>query len=78
MILVDEFLCSVKDKQFKLIQNLIKKRIENNLTQRDISDITGLSQQAISRMEKHGHTPSLTNLIKYLTALNMDINDLFK
>lgn len=74
----EKFLYEVEDDQFKLIQNLIKKRIEKNMTQRDIADKTGLSQQAVSRIEKYGNTPSMANLIKYLRALDLDINSIFK
>lgn len=74
----EKFLYEVEEDQFKLIQNLIKKRIERNMTQKDIANMTGLSQQAVSRIEKYGNTPSMANLIKYLRALNLDINNIFE
>ena len=72
-----KFLYEVEEMQFTLIENLVKERKKRNLTQKDISRITGLSQQAVSRIEKYGNSPSLINLIKYLKALNIDINGLF-
>lgn len=48
------------------------------MTQRDIANKIGLSQQAVSRIEKYGNAPSITNLIKYLRALDLDINSIFK
>lgn len=74
----EKFLYDVEEDQFKLIQNLIEKRIEKNMTQRDIANKIGLSQQAVSRIEKYGNAPSITNLIKYLRALDLDINSIFK
>ena len=74
----EKFLYEVEEEQFKLIQNLIKKRKEKNMTQKDIANMTGLSQQAVSRIEKYGNTPSMVNLIKYLRALDLDINSIFK
>lgn len=75
----DDNLHSLKvlDSQYKLIRNLRKKRIENKLSQNDVAKITGLSQQAISRMEKFKCLPTLPNLINYMEAIGIDINDLF-
>lgn len=73
----EKFLYEVENQQFILIQNLICKRIEMNMTQMDIANKTGLSQQAVSRIEKYGNTPSIANLIKYLYALGLDINSIF-
>lgn len=73
----EKFLYELEQQQFRLIQNLISKRIEMNLTQKDIANKTGLSQQAISRIENYGNTPSVANLIKYLSALQLDINSIF-
>lgn len=72
-----KFLYEVEEDHYKLIENLVKQRKIRNMTQEDISNITGMSQQAISRIEKYGHTPSLTNLLKYMRALNLDINRIF-
>lgn len=74
----EKFLYEVEEVQCKLIQNLIKRRNEKNLTQKDIANKTGLSQQAVSRIEKYGNAPSISNLIKYLLALELDINSIFR
>lgn len=75
----DKELYSLKilDSQYKLIQNLHKKRIEKNMSQSDVANLTGLSQQAISRIETFQCAPSLYTLIKYMDAINIDINELF-
>lgn len=72
------YLLEIFDIQYKLIKNLQKKRLEKKLSQKDIANITGLSQQAISRIETFQYSPSLPNLLKYMKALNIDINSLFE
>lgn len=72
------YLLEISDIQYKLIKNLHKKRLERNLNQIDIANITGLSQQAISRIETFQYSPSLPSLLKYMNALNIDINSLFQ
>lgn len=72
------YLLKIIDVQYKLIKNLQKKRLEKKMSQSDIAKITGLSQQAISRIETFQYSPSLPNLIKYMDAIEIDINELFK
>lgn len=71
------YLLEISDMQYKLIKNLQKRRLEQRMSQKDIANITGLSQQAISRIETFQYSPSLPNLLKYMNALNLDINSLF-
>lgn len=72
-----KYLYSVEDQEYRLIENLVAERKRQSLTQADISLRTGMSQQAVSRIEKYGNKPSLTNLLKYMKALNLDINSMF-
>lgn len=72
-----KYLYGVEDQEYRLIENLVAERKRQNLTQADISLRTGMSQQAVSRIEKYGNKPSLTNLLKYMKALNLDINSMF-
>lgn len=67
----------ILNTQYKLIENLHRIRLEKKMSQSDVSKITGLSQQAISRIETFQYSPSLPTLIKYMSALNININDLF-
>lgn len=62
----------------KFINNLVKARKAKNLSQRELADITGLTQQAISSIERRDRVPTLPNLIKYLNGLNIDINEVFR
>ena len=67
----------ILNTQYKLIENLHRIRLEKKMSQSDVSKITGLSQQAISRIETFQYSPSLPTLIEYMSALDININDLF-
>ena len=58
------------EMQFK--QELINKRKAYSLTQKDISERSGLSQQAISRLEK-GNGVIIETIIKYLSAMGCSL-----
>ena len=58
------------EMQFK--QELINKRKANALTQKDISERSGLSQQAVSRLEK-GSGGTIETIIKYLNAMGCSL-----
>ncbi len=53
-------------------QELIEARKAKNLTQQDISNYTGLSQQAVSRMEK-GAGGTIETVIRYLNAIGFSL-----
>ena len=54
------------EMEFK--QALIDARKENNLTQKDISELTGMSQQAVSRLERKGGG-TIETLLRYLQSI---------
>ena len=60
-------------KEKKLIRKITEIRRQKGLTQKQIADMTGMKQQALSRMEKERHAPTLNNLFKILSALDLDI-----
>lgn len=64
--------------QYKLIENLHRIRLEKKMSQSDVAKKTGLSQQAISRIETFQYAPSLPTLLKYMNALDVDVNKLFE
>lgn len=74
----DLYQLEILDMQYRLIQNLHKQRLLRNMSQKDIANLTGLSQQAVSRIETFQFLPSLPTLLKYMKALNLDINSLFE
>ncbi|OCZ54231.1 helix-turn-helix transcriptional regulator [Dehalobacter sp. TeCB1] len=61
------------DTEYKLIETIIKMRKESGITQPELAEITGISQQSISRMEKVGHSPTLRNFLKYLDGAGLEL-----
>ena len=62
------------DKEFELITKAIEMRKAEGNTQESIAEKAGLSQQAVSRIEKLSVSPSLKSFIKYLDAAGLEIN----
>ena len=52
---------------------LTKLRKEKNISQNKLAELTGNKQQAISRMEKNEHSPSLKLFCNMVNALGYDI-----
>ena len=58
--------------RINLQKDLIAMRKAENLTQSDVAKATGLSQQAVSRIEK-GTGATINSLIKYLSGIGYGI-----
>lgn len=56
-----------------LIQEVVNLRKEQNISQSKLAELTGNKQQAISRMEKNEHSPSLKLFCTMVNALGYDI-----
>jgi DNA-binding XRE family transcriptional regulator len=70
--------CQRAKEQFeaecKLRRDLIEARKQESVTQAELQERTGLTQQTISRIEKNNDiSPSLRNLIKYVGALGYEL-----
>lgn len=65
------FVASAKERE--LIDKLISLRKEKNITQRELAELTGNKQQAISRIEKKEHSPSLKLFCSIVNALGYDL-----
>lgn len=63
----EEFLARI-DLQRKLIET----RKAERMTQKDVANASGLSQQAVSRIEK-GSGATVSSLIKYLSGIGYSI-----
>lgn len=61
------FYVSSDDKE--LIDNLIEIRKQENISQSELAEMTGNTQQSISRLEKKTHSPSLQTFCNILSAL---------
>lgn len=53
----------------EIIQAVIKARKEKNLTQQQLSDISGIKQPAIARIENGTNSPMVNTLMKMLYSM---------
>lgn len=60
-------------KEFYFRLSLIEARKKSNLSQKDLAKKTGLSQQAISRIETGYSNTTMGNVFKYLDALGITV-----
>lgn len=56
-----------------IIQALIEARHASGLTQKELSDLTGIAQGDISKLETGNVNPSLRTLIRLATGMGMQI-----
>ena len=70
----EKILLEAKEIEREFIIKLINVRKEKGITQKELAKKTGLTQQVISTIEQCGRRPTLTNLIRYLIGLDLDIN----
>lgn len=61
------------DKEYKLIEQAVALRKEQKITQKDIQNNCGMTQQAISRLEKADVNTTLRNFIKYINAAGFEL-----
>ena len=73
----EKILLEAKEIERAFIIKLISVRKEKGITQKELAKKTGLTQQVISTIEQCGRRPTLTNLIRYLKGLDLDINKIF-
>jgi len=66
---IDQF-----EAECKLRRELAEARRQNNISQTQLTEITGLTQQTISRIEANSEiSPSLKILLKYVTAIGYEL-----
>lgn len=63
----------VVDDDQKLIDNLIKIRKEENISQAGLAKMTGNTQQSISRFEKKTHSPFMKLFSSIVNALGYEV-----
>lgn len=61
------------DRERELIDEIINLRKEQNISQNKLAELTGNKQQAISRIEKKEHSPSLKLFYSMVSALGYDL-----
>lgn len=57
-----------------IIKVVIEEMKKQNMSQRELGELTGLQQPAISRLIKMDKSPRLDTLHKVLQALNIEVN----
>lgn len=65
------------EAEFTLIDALIEARAEKGLTQKELAEITGISQGDISRIERGTANPSIRTIQRIATALDKKVQILF-
>ena len=63
----------ISDNDKELVDKLIELRKKENISQSELAKMTGNTQQAISRLEKKSHSPSLQTFCNILNALGYGI-----
>ena len=59
--------------EYDIIQAMIDARISQNITQKELSDITGITQADISRIENGTRNPSLAMVKRIAAGLGMQL-----
>ncbi len=59
--------------EYDLIQAMIEARVNQNITQKELSDRTGITQADISRIENGTRNPSLAMVKKIAAGLGMQL-----
>lgn len=61
----------------RLAENLKNKREEKKITQKQLSELTGINRAMISRIEKEEYIPSILQLEKLADELDFEFDTLF-
>lgn len=59
--------------EFEIVVLLIKRRLQQKLTQQELAKLLGTKQSAISRLESGTHNPSISLLHRVADALNAEL-----
>ena len=80
-VLFDENALTVEERKYfeiqkdvsNLIIRLIKRRVELNLSQRELAKMTNIKQPMIARIESVDTIPRVDTLFKIIRALNLEL-----
>ncbi len=61
------------EPEYALAEQLIRKRLEKKLSQKQLADRVGTKQSAISRLESGAYNPSVAFLKRLAGALNTNL-----
>ena len=65
---------TISKQEYELIMEIIKIRVNQKITQKELASLTGIPQPNIARFEKNTHSSSLSTVIKILDSLGYRIN----
>ena len=65
---------SISEQEFDLIMEIVKLRMDKGLTQKELADMTGISQPNIARFEKNVHSASLSTVLKILNSMGYKLS----
>ena len=65
---------SALEPEFELVNAIISARKEEGLTQKELSELTGITQADISKLENGSANPSLGTLKRLAKGLGRDIH----
>lgn len=68
----DHGYCKIR-QEYKLIDTIVEERKKKNMTQKELANITGISQQSISRLEREKHIPQMDTFMKILDGLDLEL-----
>lgn len=66
------------EPKFQIIREVLRSRREKNLTQKDLSQLTGIAQGDISRIENGKANPSISTLVRIANALGKELKITFE
>ncbi|EKD99354.1 MAG: Helix-turn-helix protein [uncultured bacterium] len=67
-----------QDPEFEIVSQIIKARIEQHLSQKELAERVGTKQSNISRLERGDYNPSLQFLKKVAKGLGKELHISFK
>ena len=56
-----------------IADNVSARRVEMNLSQRELAELCGTTQSAIARLERGGRAPRIDTLLRIAEALDCDL-----
>ncbi len=57
-----------------MVENLKKLRLESGLSQQQLANVVGVSQQSINKYENHGVEPDIATLIAFAKYFNTSVD----
>jgi predicted transcriptional regulator len=76
----EEFAIEFKrlEPEYEIVKAMIEGRNENGMTQKDLSQATGIQQAQISRLENANYNPSIALLKRIAAGLGKEVHIEFK